>query len=393
MVGVAACVASAGVPARCGGPWARLGAWAPSLVCGGFARKSFFRKKRVLAGARRRFDPPVDESTSGVALLRREHEELRDRAAMRDLAQHLARLIEGPEGGGRWADGCRSVFLDIGSNRAVSVRKLFEEPLYPEHEFDWDSLSLPHKRGQPPPDHLPITRLFAKTFGSFATRQRIGFRGLCAFAFEPNVRHAARLREIEACYRAKGWRVHIFTETAVSDYDGTARMDPGLVGTNEEWSANIVGHRHPKFNTKEENFTKVATIDLAAWVLRHVAGRRIPSEPSELPVGVYAKVDIERSEYHVLPRMLMISALCTNVINTISIEWHTPERNEHRQVYEVFRSHLSALTTLDPRHCNATRILDRQDDSYLHDTHLAAQSVCRGRELPNEHPLPPVRRP
>ena len=33
--GVAACVASAGVPARCGGPWARLGAWAPSLVCGG----------------------------------------------------------------------------------------------------------------------------------------------------------------------------------------------------------------------------------------------------------------------------------------------------------------------------------------------------------------------
>ena len=29
-------MASAGVPARCGGPWARLGAWAPSLVCGGF---------------------------------------------------------------------------------------------------------------------------------------------------------------------------------------------------------------------------------------------------------------------------------------------------------------------------------------------------------------------
>jgi hypothetical protein len=29
-------------PARCGGPWARLGAWAPSLVCGGFARRSLF---------------------------------------------------------------------------------------------------------------------------------------------------------------------------------------------------------------------------------------------------------------------------------------------------------------------------------------------------------------
>ena len=31
------CAASAGVPARCGGQWARLGAWAPLAACGGFA--------------------------------------------------------------------------------------------------------------------------------------------------------------------------------------------------------------------------------------------------------------------------------------------------------------------------------------------------------------------
>ena len=41
--GVAACGASVDRAClRCGGPWARLGAWAPSLVCGGFARRSFF---------------------------------------------------------------------------------------------------------------------------------------------------------------------------------------------------------------------------------------------------------------------------------------------------------------------------------------------------------------
>ena len=44
--GVAACAASAGVPARCGGAaWARVDAWAPSLVCGGFARRVFFCTK------------------------------------------------------------------------------------------------------------------------------------------------------------------------------------------------------------------------------------------------------------------------------------------------------------------------------------------------------------
>ena len=60
MGGVAACVASAGVPARCGGPWARLGAWAPSLVCGGFARKSFF----FLTSA-----PPAQSSCSWTLFL------------------------------------------------------------------------------------------------------------------------------------------------------------------------------------------------------------------------------------------------------------------------------------------------------------------------------------
>ena len=46
--GVAACVASAGVPARCGGSWARLGAWAPSLVCGQVGKTSIYRNYPIL---------------------------------------------------------------------------------------------------------------------------------------------------------------------------------------------------------------------------------------------------------------------------------------------------------------------------------------------------------
>ena len=268
----------------------------------------------------------------------------------------------------------------------MSIRKLFEEQLYPASEFDWDSLALAHKNGQPPSDHMPITRLFQETFGSFETRRRLGFNGLCAFAFEPNVRHTARLKEIEACYRAQGCRVTIFTETAVSDVDGSAMMDPGLVGANEEWAANIVNHRNPKFfNTRPENFTEVATVDLTAWLHRHVASRFIPAEPSEMPAAVYAKMDVERAEYLVLPRMLMRGALCADVLKTLSIEWHPPLP----AIYQLFRRDLASILRLDPRHCNATRILDRQDDSYLHDTHLRSRSVCKGRQLPDEHPVAP----
>ena len=37
----------------------------------------------------------------------------------------------------RWADGCRHVFLDLGSNRGVSIRKLFEPAAYPSDGYDW----------------------------------------------------------------------------------------------------------------------------------------------------------------------------------------------------------------------------------------------------------------
>ena len=44
--------------------------------------------------------------------------------------------------------------------------------------------------------------------------------------FEPNPKHAARLKEIERAYTACGWRTRFFTETAVSDYSGTTELFP-----------------------------------------------------------------------------------------------------------------------------------------------------------------------
>ena len=37
-------------------------------------------------------------------------------------------------GGSRLADGCESVYLDIGAHRGVNLRMLFEPELYPNAE-------------------------------------------------------------------------------------------------------------------------------------------------------------------------------------------------------------------------------------------------------------------
>jgi len=59
------------------------------------------------------------------------------------------------------ADGCARVYVDVGSNIGVQIRKLFEPRLYPR---------------------APIIPLFDKYFGM----KRSADDWLCAFGFEPS---------------------------------------------------------------------------------------------------------------------------------------------------------------------------------------------------------------
>ena len=47
---------------------------------------------------------------------------------------------------------------------------------------------------------------------------------VCAVGFEPNPKHASKLKAIEKAYTGCGWRTHFFTETAVSNYSGTTEL-------------------------------------------------------------------------------------------------------------------------------------------------------------------------
>ena len=70
----------------------------------------------------------------------------------------------------KWIPNCRKIFLDLGANIGVTVKKLFEPNRYPE------STTLPY---------------FRKTFGYQWLRQSVRKfpNRLCALGFEPNPIH------------------------------------------------------------------------------------------------------------------------------------------------------------------------------------------------------------
>ena len=101
-------------------------------------------------------------------------------------------LVEAFTTGAKLADGCRHVFLDVGSNRGVHVRMLMQPHLFPEAPF------------------LRKWKFFDQYFGpSYATDATI-----CSFGFEPNPAHAARLQKLGLQLRAMGRRAEWFSSAA-----------------------------------------------------------------------------------------------------------------------------------------------------------------------------------
>ena len=103
----------------------------------------------------------------------------------------------------RLGDGCYHVFLDMGSNRGVHGRFLFEPEKYPNNL---------------------IGPIFDEAFGNMS-RQKMP---ICVFAFEPNPVHIEKQRATEKAYRLMGWR-YTFLNVGVSDKKKTC-LSRALVG-------------------------------------------------------------------------------------------------------------------------------------------------------------------
>mmetsp|Transcript_19866 Transcript_19866/g.29853 ORF Transcript_19866/g.29853 Transcript_19866/m.29853 type:complete len:338 (-) Transcript_19866:699-1712(-) len=266
----------------------------------------------------------------------------------------------------RLGDGCHHVFLDVGANIGIHTRFLFEPELYP-HTY---SSAL----------------LFNQTFGTHRDN-----RDFCAFGFEPNPVHVARHQNLSRAYHERGWR-YTFVHAGASDQTGNFTFYHKGDDAKEEWGFSMVNQSYPK---RPSTKVTVPQVNLAEWIEYHIYERKKPTTvygtqyPSGTKATVMMKLDIEGSEYFVLPSLLYTGVFC-KALDVVFGETH--ERlnkgeyvtkisrrgsGEHKKGQVYFRDEEDArlwyhylmergLKTLLPSTCQ-TVYLDQDDESYLHD--------------------------
>lgn len=218
--------------------------------------------------------------------------------AMSSLQLPGAAMIEKPAEEGAvqdyahpaWLSSCKQIFLDLGSNIGVNVRKLYESEKYAGAKL------LPE---------------LEKAFGPPAQRTAPD-SGLCALGFEPNPQHQDRLDQIEKAYRNKGFKVHFYPYAAWRS-DGfmalntTGKREPSADDKSSEGA-------HLSMRSVQWPGSKdimVRTVDMSGFV------KTLPAGSLKLML-----MDIEGSEYEVLAQMMQKKVMCQGTVDTTLVDAH-----------------------------------------------------------------------
>ncbi len=177
------------------------------------------------------------------------------------------------------ANGCRHVYVDMGTNIGHQIRKVYQPDLYPDN---------------------PTEAIFANHFGEHRD-------SVCAFGFEANPVHENRLKLLEKSFQTWGKRVYIFTSTVVSTTcsNVTFYEDPGAKAHNQ-WGASLTTATIA--DKKHLTSVTVPAIDMAQWLFDEVLDRTIP--PGTLSPSIVMKSDIEGHDMTVLSHLLARGILC-----------------------------------------------------------------------------------
>lgn len=232
--------------------------------------------------------------------------------------------------GRKFLSQCDHLFVDVGSNLGVQIRKLYEPQLYPGA------------------DVLPI---FDRVFGPAPRCQ------VCAIAIEPNPAHAERQRAMKRHYLAAGVAGVEFLPFAAALLDANSvnfsvsASDPISSSSSLE---HVVGRA-----------VSVRTVDLARLLMqarRHLRpGARI-----------VMKLDVEGTEGALVPHLLRAGALCP-IVAVAFIEWH--DSNLHLALSDAQRRAIRAARESMRRACPTT-LVDLDDESYRTDGRAWQQKVC-----------------
>jgi FkbM family methyltransferase len=162
------------------------------------------------------------------------------------------------------------------------------------------------------PEKFPgaeVLPYYEKYFGSINSRTEV-----CSFGFEPNPEHVKSLKQLEKRLATKSYNALIFTETAVGIENGnvTFYVDATKTGKNNKaWGSS-------RINWKPDQMIsiKAGLIDFGSFVKHEIFTRAGQTEESK----IFMKMDIEGSEYELLPVLVKEGVLCG--IDAIVVEFH-----------------------------------------------------------------------
>jgi hypothetical protein len=158
-----------------------------------------------------------------------------------------------------------------------------------------------------------------------------------------NPRHTARLAALERHYTECGYSVRFFKETAATGHDGLVDFWAGGNHLDDGASQYLL----PK-NRKSRQSKTAHALDLVAFLKREI-----------IPVAntIVMKMDIEGSEFDLLPQLVVRGAVCD--LDMIFVETHP--RLATGQQLETYR-HASALLGNVPG-CKV-QLSEMDDESY-----------------------------
>ena len=238
---------------------------------------------------------------------------------------------------------CTKVYLDVGSNIGVQVRKLFEPSKFPR---------------------APVHRYFDQYFGQDR-------HDVCAIGFEPNPRHSHELRQIEENYRMMGYNVKFFTRTAVvAEPDGVATFHLAPLADNyKAMGSSLIKNARTENRAKGKESEAVRTLNLKRFIQENISPN----------ATVVMKMDIEGAEFTVFPQLLMHGILC-QYIDFAFVEWHDtngyfknslgkgmlpgpdPADPDKGWMHQQIMRFVEAMTNADPE-CNF-KLTDLDDESH-----------------------------
>jgi hypothetical protein len=219
------------------------------------------------------------------------------------------------------ADDCFNVYLDLGSNVGIQVRKIYEPQLFP---------------------HGKVLRYFDSFLGPVAARRE----ATCAFGFEINPLHTSRLLMLQAAYSERGWRTRFFTETGIglNDSNLVFRSDDNAQRDNLYAGSRLVVGRGGADDVQ------IPVVSISRFV-RTIVRRHVPPcrEGALQKPRIVMKLDCEGMELELLQRLFDEGLLCS--IAFIYVEFHAP-------------SNLTALrSSLAESRCE-TEIVELDDETY-----------------------------